>query len=166
MKKAYLIFGLIALIGILLVGCSDDEGGVASDSFDRKAMLVNWADNIIVPGYESYVSTLEILNEEAKAFTVTPTMENLTSLREAWLNANLAWQKVGMFEIGKAEAITLINYTNIYPTNTGDLINTIESGDYDLTSVNKQDEQGFPAIEYLIYEVRDTDQDIVDLYSQ
>ena len=166
MKKAYLIFGLTALIGILLVGCSDDEGGVASDSFDRKAMLVNWADNIIVPGYESYVSKLEILNTAAQTFTSSPSSENLTTLREAWLNANLAWQKVGMFEIGKAEAITLINYTNIYPTNTGDLINTIESGDYDLTSVNKQDEQGFPAIEYLIYGVRDTDQDIVDLYSQ
>lgn len=166
MKKAHLFFGSIALVGILLIGCSDDEGGVATDNFDRKAMLVNWADNIIVPGYESYISKLEILNTAAQTFTSSPSSENLTALREAWLNANLAWQKVGMFEIGKAEAITLINFTNIYPTNTSDLINTIESGDYDLTSVNKQDEQGFPAIEYLLYGVRETDQEIVDLYSQ
>lgn len=166
MKKAYLILGLIAISGIMLIGCTEDEGGTATDNFNRKAMLENWADNIIVPGYESYVSSLENLNAVAETFTSSPSLDNLSSLRTAWLEANLAWQKVAMFEIGKAEAITLINFTNIYPTNTGDLVSTIESGDYDLTSINKQDEQGFPAIEYLIYDVRETDQAIVDLYAQ
>ncbi|MEQ8907233.1 imelysin family protein [Ekhidna sp.] len=166
MKKTYVIFGLIALAGLILIGCSEDENGPATDNFDRQAMLESWADHIIVPGYESYVSALGELNAKAEIFTTTPTLENLTSLRGAWLDANLAWQKVAMFEIGKAEAITLINFTNIYPTNTGDLIKTIESGEYDLTYISKQDEQGFPAIEYLIYGVRETDQAIVDLYAQ
>ena len=118
MKKAYFILGLIAIAGMTLIGCSEDEGGTVTDNFDRKAMLANWADNIIVPGYETYASSLESLNAEAEAFTTSPTMETLTSLRAAWLEANLDWQKVAMFEIGKAESITLINYTNIYPTNT------------------------------------------------
>ncbi|MEQ6168114.1 imelysin family protein [Ekhidna sp. MALMAid0563] len=166
MKKAYLILGLIALLGVMLIGCTEDEGDVATDNFNRKAMLESWADNIIVPGYESYVSSLENLNAVAETFTSSPSLDNLSNLRTAWLDANLAWQKVAMFEIGKAEAITLINFTNIYPTNTDDLVSTIESGDYDLTSINKQDEQGFPAIEYLIYNVRETDQAIVDLYAQ
>lgn len=150
----------------MFIGCTENDSEIATDNFDRKAMLVNWADNIIIPGYESYVASLENLDAEAETFTTSPSLENLSNLRTAWLNANLAWQKVAMFEIGKAEAITLINFTNIYPTNTEYMIETIESGDYDLTSTNKQDEQGFPAIEYMIYGVRDTDQGIVDLYSQ
>lgn len=166
MKKAYLIFSLIVLVGMTLIGCSEDKSGPVTDNFNRKAMLENWSDNIIIPGYESYVSALEALGTETEIFTSTPSLDHLTSLREAWLDANLAWQKVGMFEIGKAEAITLINFTNIYPANTEDIISSIESGEYDLTSVSKQDEQGFPAIEYMIYGVRDSDQAIVDLYAQ
>ncbi|MEO9483238.1 MAG: imelysin family protein [Ekhidna sp.] len=149
-----------------LTGCSDDDTGNAGDGFDRERMLVNWADNIIVPGYTTYVSELAALNTSVESFTNSPSVESLDDLRAAWLSANIAWQHVGMFEIGKAEELTLINYTNVYPTSTEDLVQTIESGSYDLTSVNKQDEQGFPAMEYLIYGVKNTDQEIVDLYLQ
>lgn len=159
---------IVRVIGIcaVFIGCSEDDPRTIDDNFDRESMLQNWADNIIVPGYTSYVAELANLNASVEAFTSSPSLENLTDLRTSWLAANIAWQKVAMFEIGKAEELTLINYTNIYPTNTTDLIETIESGSYDLTSVNKQDEQGFPAIEYLIYGLRNTDQEIVDLYLQ
>ncbi|WP_436514789.1 imelysin family protein [Ekhidna sp. To15] len=149
-----------------MISCSEDEPGESGDSFDREAMLQNWADNIIVPGYASYVSELTTLETTIEAFTNSPSIATLEDARSAWLSANIAWQKVAMFEIGKAEELSLINYTNIYPTNTEDLIKTIESESYDLTSVNRQDEQGFPAIEYLIYEIKDSDQAIVDLYLQ
>lgn len=166
MKKTFLIGGVIVFCCAALIGCSDDDGGVGTDNFDRGAMLANWADNIIVPGYEIYVSKLTAQRSAVETFTTTPSLENLTALRTAWLDANLAWQRVGMYEIGKAEEITLINFTNIYPTNTVDLIATIESGTYDLTSINKQDEQGLPAIEFLIYGVAGSDEAIVNLYQQ
>ena len=165
MSKRKVLMGLIfSGVSIFLIGCSEDDSGDSVDNFDRQAMLANWADNIIIPGYQAYVSSLNDLNTSANEFVVDPTVDNLNGLRASWLSANLSWQAVGFFEIGKAEEITLINYTNIYPTNTSDMIATIESGNYDLTSVNKQDEQGFPAIEYLIYGVRATDQEIVDLF--
>ncbi|MEO9872291.1 imelysin family protein [Ekhidna sp.] len=167
MRKKSLISMLIAFsLCALLIGCSDDELGQSGDNFDREAMLQNWADNIIIPGYQTYVDDLKELNSAVELFTTSPSSDNLNSLRSAWLEANLSWQAVGMFEIGKAEELTLINYTNIYPTNTTDLIETIASGNYDLTSVNRQDEQGFPAIEFLIYGIRDTDQEIIDLFLQ
>jgi hypothetical protein len=154
-------------MALALSACSGDDGVDSSgDGFDRKAMLENWADNIIVPRYERYVASLETLSSETSTFTSSPSTENLAELREAWLDAYINWQVVAMFEIGKAEELTLINYTNIYPLDVEAMEQTIESGEYDLTSVNRQDEQGFPAIEYLIYGVRDTDQAIVDLYTQ
>lgn len=166
MKKSSLFITCIALaLCGMIISCSEDSPGESGDSFDREAMLQNWADNIIVPGYTSYVNELASLKTSIESFTNTPSTENLQEVRDNWLSANTAWQKVAMFEIGKAEELTLINYTNIYPTNTTDLIETIQSGDYDLASVNKQDEQGFPAIEYMVYGMG-TDQEIIDLYLQ
>ncbi len=167
MRRQQLLSSLSALILFIAgVGCSEDTPNNSDDSFDREAMLQNWADNIIVPGYTSYVSELVSLEAAVQSFADSPSIVTLEDARTAWLSANIAWQKVAMFEIGKAEELSLINYTNIYPTNTEDLIQTIQSGSYDLTSVNKQDEQGFPAIEFLLYGVKETDQAIVDLYSQ
>ena len=153
-------------LGVVTISCSEDDGAQVGDNFDRGAMLANWADNIIVPGYKIYVSELAALKTAAEDFISTPSSENLTEVRTAWFEANVAWQHVAMFEIGKAEELTLINFTNVYPTNIEDMVETIASGTYDLTSVNKQDEQGFPAIEYLLYGVGDTDQAIIDHYAQ
>lgn len=156
---------IIVFVGGVFVGCSEDDLGGATDNFDRAKMLENWADNFIIPGYESYVVAVESLNTKTNQFIDNPTLENLASVRSEWLQANLSWQKVAMFEIGKAEELTLINFTNIYPTNVDDLVETITSGSYDLSSVNKQDEQGFPAIEYLIYGIRESDEAIVNLFA-
>jgi len=166
MKKLSSFF--IICFGITMtiaVSCSEDDSGESPDNFDRREMLVNWADNFIVPGYRSYVTGLNRLNRDVSSFTSSPSAETLAAVRSSWLTANLAWQKVGMYEIGKAEEFTLINFTNIYPTSTVDLEAAIASGTYDLTSVNKQDEQGFPAIEYLIYGVRRSDEEIIALFS-
>lgn len=160
--QAAITMGLLMFV----ISCSEDDAGNAGDNFDRGAMLANWADNIIVPGYETYVSDLDDLKTAITSFTSSPSSNTLEGARAAWYDANVAWQHVAMFEIGKAEELTLINFTNIYPTNTSDMIQTIESGNYDLTSVNRQDEQGFPAIEYLLYSVENTDQAIIDLYLQ
>lgn len=166
--KQLRVLQIAMTIGALMFvsSCSEDDAGDTQDSFDRGAMLASWADNIIVPGYETYVSELSDLKTAVASFTSSPSSTTLQDARSAWYEANVAWQHVAMFEIGKAEELTLINFTNIYPTNTADLIQTIESGNYDLTSVNRQDEQGFPAIEYLLYGVESSDQAIINLYLQ
>lgn len=161
------ILVLVSILGLIgIASCSEDDAGEVGDNFDRTEMLSFWADELIIPGYQAYVSELNSLNTEVGTFTNNPTATTLENLRTAWLDAYFAWQVVGFYEIGKAEEITLINFTNIYPTNTSDLVTTIESGSYDLTSISKQDEQGFPAIEYLIYGIKDTDAEIIALYSE
>lgn len=165
MKK----ISFLVLVGLLMVivGCSeDDTTDGQSDNFDRKAMLENWADNIIIPSYESYVSKLNDLKSSTAAFTSEPTSENLVVVRASWLEAYIAWQYVGMFEIGKAEELTLINYSNVYPTNTEDMEETIASGSFNLASVNKQDEQGLAAIDYMINGLGANDDEIVAVYLQ
>ena len=156
---------LLVFYSSLIISCGDDNGVTdAGDGFDRQAMLTNWADNIIVPSYENYLSQLSALKASTTSFSESPSEDGLIELRDSWLQAYLAWQTVSMFEIGKAEEITLRFYTNVFPVNVEDMLVTIADGSFNLESVNKQDEQGFPAIDYLINGLANSDQGIVEVY--
>ena len=50
-------------------------------------MLANWAENIIVPGYQNYVNKLDELTASANSFNANPS-EMLYDL-EAWLSGYL-----------------------------------------------------------------------------
>ncbi len=162
MKK----LALLLLAPLLLTNCGSKEGdGVFKDQFDRAGMLANWADNLVIPAFENYVSKLETMDAAVSTFNTAPTINNLATLRTAWLDAYKAWQWVDMYEIGKAEEITLRNYTNVYPLNVADMTTTLLSGTYDLSSVNRQDEQGFPALDYLLHGLAETDEEIVAFFT-
>lgn len=162
MKKTFVALATF----LLILSCSsDDSGNGSSDNFDRGALLSNWADNIIVPAYQNFANTMSILEQAATTFTTTPDQNNLDNLRSKWLEAYKAWQYVEMFNIGKAEEITYSFYMNVYPLNASDVENNITNGSYDLTAVNNQDAQGFPAIDYLINGVAATDAEIINKYT-
>ena len=162
MKKTFAV-----LVTILLVlSCStDDSGNGSGDNFDRGALLANWADNIIVPAYQNFLNKMNVLEQSSTTFTTTPNQSNLDDLRLKWLDAYKAWQYVEMFNIGKAEEITYSFYVNVYPLNITDVENNIANGSYDLTLVNNQDAQGFPAIDYLINGIAATDTDIINKFT-
>ena len=128
-------------------------------------MLTNWADNIIIPAFEALVNNMDSLSLEAKKFTENPNQENLINLKQSWLNAYLTWQTVAMFDIGKAEEITLRNFINVYPLDAQGMTTTLLAGDYDLTSVNRQDEQGFSALDYLLHGLGNSDEEIIAFYT-
>lgn len=151
---------------ILLAHCDLKEGTeIDTDRFDRAAMLANWADNLIVPALEDYVGKLDLMEAAIAHFADAPGSESLTSVRTAWLSAYRAWQWVDMYDIGKAEEITLRNYTNVYPVNVADLEQTLLNENYDLNSVNRQDEQGFPALDFLLYGLAETDEELLAHYT-
>ena len=162
MKRIFCVLFLLTL----LIGCGDDgPNGPNSSDFDRTELLENWADNLIIPAYESFSTEMDELESATSTFTTTPSESNLTTLRTAWYDAYLAWQSVSMFEIGKAEALNFRNYMNIYPVSTTEVDDAISSGTYDLTLPSMFDAQGFPAIDYLINGLASTDADIVAFYS-
>ena len=137
----------------------------AGEEFTRVTMLANWADNIIIPAFESLVDNMDSLSLAANEFTDIPNQENLINLKQSWLNAYLAWQTVDMFDIGKAEEITLRNFINVYPLDAQGMTTTLLAGDYDLTSVNRQDEQGFSALDYLLHGLGNSDEEIIAFYT-
>lgn len=160
----------LLLTFLVFAACTSDNGsgvenGGSENSFDRKAMLANWADNIIIPAFENFESSTQDLQDRTNIFVEDPSEENLVQLRSAYEKAYLDFQTVSMFEIGKAEELNYRNFLNTYPVDVNTIISEIESGDYNLLLPSTFDEQGFPALDFLINGLADNDQEIVNAYA-
>ena len=152
----------------LIWSCSNEETPgpelPSVDDFNRGAMLVHWADNIIVPAYQSFATKTENLKGATESFINAPNSDQLNQLRNSFLEAQLEWQKVSMFEIGKAESIRLRNNINIYPADVAGIEENIELENYNLELPSQIDRQGFPAIEYLLYGMNSNIDEILSKY--
>ncbi len=161
MKKVIALF-ILAVVGL---GCSsnDNEEVNNTPTFDRSAILVNWADNIIIPSYENYTAKVTTLSEKAATFTQTPDEAGLAELRTAWLDAYVAYQYVALYDFGKASLLYLKLSANTYPADVAGIEANIASGSYNLDTQIQFSRQGFPAIDYLIHGTG-TDAEIIASY--
>ena len=144
---------------------TSSQNTTTTTSFDHKGMLINWADNIIIPAITDFQNSLIQLQETANTFTNDPAAENLTSLREIWLTSYSKWQYVEMFDIGVAEEIYFKNRMNLYPVNTGKVEDNISNQNYDLEISSNFSSQGFSTIDYLLFGIDDNDDNIISKYS-
>ncbi|MFK7831815.1 MAG: imelysin family protein [Winogradskyella sp.] len=167
MKSLKLIFPFIILCCVAIYSCSDDDSVNSNnaDSFDRQVMLANWADNIIIPAYQDFNTKVTALKTASDTFEANPNDANLNALRQTWETAYISWQNVEMFTIGPAETKFFRNFINIYPTNAANIDANISSGNYALQDINRNDEQGFPALDYLLFGLADTDADLLQFYT-
>ena len=154
-------------LAVVIASCnsSDDSGqSVDADDFDRGAMLENWADNIIIPSFENFSEETEALNDAAVAFSEAPSEATLAELRTAYEEAYVAYQTVALFNMGEAETTSYHNFLNIYPTDENAILAKAAAGDYNLELPSTFDEQGFPALDFLINGLGATDSEILSFY--
>lgn len=166
MKK--ILYITTTTIAILFIGCSSNESQInpITDGYDRKSMLVNIADNIIIPSYNNLDNKILDLKTSTDIFSQNITTENLNDLRDKWLKAYTAWQRVEMFNIGKSEEIFYIRKMNTYPTDVPRIEANIESSSYDLVNQsNNYDAQGFPALDYMLYGLNGDSMLVLDKYT-
>ena len=92
-RKNILSVALVAgVMAIICFACS--KGGGSSDpkpdnGFDKAAMLTNYADNLIIPGYTAMQSKVQDLDATLTTFLATPTDANLQLAKAALKNAYL-----------------------------------------------------------------------------
>ncbi|WP_367390222.1 imelysin family protein [Lewinella sp. LCG006] len=156
---------LLLLLVVNLFACGEEENPQPTDNFDRQAMLSHWTDQIIIPAYTAFAEKTTDLQEATDVFIGVPTEVHLLNLRTAWEAAYLGWQAVAMFEIGKAEELLLTNNLNIYPVDVMALEANISTGTYNLELPSTNDQQGFPALDYLLYGVSSTPAEVVAIYA-
>lgn len=162
MKKILLILSLI----VLITACSSNGGedNTGGNNYDRKALLTNWADNIIIPSYVNYQTQVQTLINNTNTFVSNPSESNLQTVRTSWFEAYKAYQYISMYNIGKAEEVSMKECTNAYPTDAAGINANIQSGSYNLALLSQFSKQGFPALDYLINGLGTTDIAIVGFY--
>ncbi len=165
----------ILICSFIILGCSssgsnsDDDVSTNNGSdnmssgttFQRSELLANWSDNIIIPAYQSLTEALDNLNTAFVLFSNDTSESNLVALRTAWIEAYFVWQRVSMFEIGPAENIDYRLNMNIFPADTAQINANVNIGNADLSLPSNRDAKGFPALDYLLNGLADTDASIV-----
>ena len=166
--KTLKIFLSISILSIFIISCSsssDDEQSTIPE-FDRSAVLINYADNIILPRLNNFKSSVDYLKESGDAYVDSPDITTYTELHNSWLEAYINWQYVEMFNIGKAEEIMFFSKTNTYPVNEGRIQENINNQKTDLSNPNDWSCQGFPGLDYMIHGIANTENEIINQYIQ
>lgn len=161
-----LFLGLFSLF--LFFGCGKEKSTPKegdSSTIDRKALLANFADNIILPAYTDFKSKFDLMLSKSNDFTKQPNNSNLLAFRTAWQDAYIAWQKVELYDFGPGQTFAIRSHFNIYPTSATVIQANIVSGTANLELPANYAAQGFPSLDYLINGVANTDVDIVAYYS-
>ena len=161
MKKTLLT---LLLIVASVISCNEASEEISGPTYDRASLLNNWYTYSIQPRLNEFGSKLNEMESAAKKFKEDKDANSLNSLREKYINAHMAWQRVEMINIGKAEEIYYNSKMNVYPVNTARVTSNISSGSYDFNNANNNAAQGFPTIDYMLYGVEETDEKILELY--
>lgn len=152
---------------IFLFSCSEDNSTPASsDNYDRKELLSNLVNNIIIPAHQNFNNELQLFESTVNSFDDDRSISNLEIIQDQFIVAYRAWQYIEMFNIGYAEEIYYASKMNIYPANTTRILENIYSDNVDLDGNSNQfSAQGFPAIDYLLFGVAENNIQILDIYS-
>ena len=162
---------IFVLAVTVLYACSksSDKGGETPNAFDKTAMLTNYADNLIVPGYTALQQKLQVLQTASDAFLAAPTPVTQATLKTAYVDAQLQYERITSFHFGPAENALLDIFANFsgsldYNFNTSGQLtgfsidsvsieNNISTGTYNLATMTRASfySQGFPALNYLYF---------------
>jgi len=168
--KAHWILSILSALFIWACSSSGDDTPMTDDdgvslTFDRGAMLENWANNIILPSYNQFLLDFAAFKADFESFQNDRSESNLIALRSSWVDAYLSWQSISLFEVGPAEDNGLRLNVNTYPTDVALIETHISSGSYNLDLSSNRDSKGFPALDYLLNGIGASDAEIVLAYT-
>lgn len=151
------LFAVALSLLLFLSACREKS----KDDFDRTAMLTNLGNNIIVPAYQTFSTQAAGLKQKGDAFTASPSLLTLDSLKQAFIVAYTGFQGVEIYDFTASQDMR--NMLNTFPTDTVQIASNVASGTYDLNTVNNLKAKGFPAVDYLLFSR--SAQQTVDLFT-
>ena len=146
-------------------GTTSTNTSSQSETFDRGTILSNYSENIIIPRYNIFKSSMDNLKNSIETFKSSPTSENYDLLQSDWIDAYKKWQYVEMFNISKAEEIMYNLKMNTYPVSKERIDNNIDTEKTDLSNPNDWSAQGFPGLDYMMHGIAENKDAVIELYS-
>ncbi len=146
----------LALSILLLFSSCDKNKNNNTDGYNRKAMLENYADKLIIPAYAQLQQKANTLKTAADNFTQQPDNTTLLNFQNAWKETAKTFQFCNSFNFGPAETLTG-NFTidvATFPVNetlTEDFVSQMANNGFDPLNNFSRDTRGIYGIEYLIF---------------
>ena len=152
---------LLFILSLFLLSCSNDlkENSSSTDGYDRGLILKNYTENIIIPAFNKLESDIINLENSIVEFSEDKTASNFEGIKNNFIETYKSWQYVEMFDIELAEEIFYANKINIYPVKIELIETNISDGNYDIANNNNLTARGLPAIDYLLYGKKLTEED-------
>lgn len=154
----------LVLLLLLATGCGSDDDQMQevtepTASFDRGALLAFYADQEIIPAYVGLTNLLDRLETEINEWQSAPAADReqaFSDVQLAYYFANDGWQDLSARTTTVGEELNLQLRLNTYPTDTEGLDEAATAGTFpDLSLPSNYDLQGFPAMEYYLFERED-----------
>lgn len=172
MKRVSLVITAFAVLSAVFFACSKKTNDKKNDNsntngFDKTAMLTNYADNLIIPGYKAMQQKVTVLQEASDAFLLAPSASTQAAVKDAYTEAHLQYERIAAFQFGPAETALLDIFVNFsggldysfttsgeltgFSIDTATIENNIASGTYNFAAMTRNSfyAQGFPALNYL-----------------
>lgn len=175
---------LLFLIILQLFACSEDSSDAnettcqsnpsVRETFDISDLLINYADNLIIPAYENLQTQLSDLKTAQTNFKNSSSLVNLNILKTEFIEAYKAWQYVEPYNLTPEKNLNYRLFMNTFPSSTVNApsnilgVSTIDQnilGAYSLDLGSTIDQQGFPAVDYLLYGISSDENGVFNIYN-
>lgn len=143
---------LLVLTAMLAAACTDGPG--SKETFERKNMLINTTDAVIIPSYEALASSTDAFGAEVDALCAAPDLALLQSTRAAWKVMRRDWKRTEAFRFGPVEQLQTVAALDTWPSAFVFMEGTLNgSASLDAAGVAalSPTQRGQPAAEYLLW---------------
>ncbi len=142
----------VALTSLAIAAC--DDGGSTSPGFTDQQVVVDFADQVVIPTYTLLDDRAAALHGAAMALRATPSAATLTSAQNAWIATRVPWEQSEGFLFGPVSAAGYDPAMDSWPVDRNDLDAVIASSD-ELTETYirnlPETQKGFHTVEYLLF---------------
>ncbi len=149
---------LLFFVFLLALACKDnsiDSAIVKKDTFDRKVMLQNFAENLIIPAFSSLENETTKLEEAINQLATNKSDQNLVIAQQAWETTYSVWMAANAYNFGPAgeDGIRkgLIEEIGTFPISENKIETIVEKNTANFNDFNR-DARGLLAIEYLLFD--------------
>lgn len=160
------VFCVLTIVGFLS-SCKDDNQKFTPScisEYDISPLLVNYADEIIIPRLESYDKQFDECYQEGENFIDNPQLENLIQFRMEYIAVYKLWQTVSAFSFGPGEDVFWVSSFNNFPLNESKVLLDVQDGKMDFSSPDDYN-KGLPLLDFFLYGLSDSEEGILDSFS-
>jgi predicted lipoprotein len=155
------LFALFCTLSLVNEACTSGSSFVPInwiiDGSDlRKEVLSSLASTVIIPRYQKLKESAELLNQKVEQLCETPSMENLTVVKDQWNEVRDLWKSSEVVRFGPYDDLPLrvgpkIDFWPPRPDKIEDLLEGTEIITPSLLDSMGTTVRGLPVSEYLLY---------------